>query len=94
MPDLWRDVPEPIGGVMRICKECGMRFEDTKEKKELEQFCDHVIIHQPTPGQWTEAYKMIQEGRERAKKGLPPLNACTCSTGFCKRHDRVPDEAA
>jgi 3-hydroxy-3-methylglutaryl CoA synthase len=52
---------------MRKCKECGAEFRETKDKTELAQFADHSVIHQPTPGQWTDAYNMIQDGKERAK---------------------------
>jgi hypothetical protein len=56
----------------RICRECGaefrMRSEDGRTIPALEQFSDHLTTHQPTPGQWTEAYNKIREGREREKR--------------------------
>jgi ATP-dependent protease ClpP protease subunit len=44
-----------------------MTFTETKEKTELVQFCDHIIIHQPTPEQWGNAYDLMTEAKERAK---------------------------
>jgi hypothetical protein len=61
-----------------ICASCGAKFEEIPETKEraritaLEQFSDHVAVHNPSPAQWTEAYRKIEEGRERAKKACRP----------------------
>ena len=60
-------MPARKGKAMRKCNDCGMTFTETKEKTELVQFCDHIIIHQPTPEQWHNAYKMLEAGKERAK---------------------------
>lgn len=47
--------------IRRECKECGAVFETTKELSALEQFTDHLTEHQPTPGQWAEAYSKIRQ---------------------------------
>ena len=52
----------------RKCVVCGMEFETDEKGSALAQYADHSIIHNPTPGQWTEAYEKIQAGKERAKK--------------------------
>ena len=52
----------------RKCLECGAEFDTNKEQTALQQYADHLIIHQPTPEQWSNAYDKIQEGKERAKK--------------------------
>jgi hypothetical protein len=55
----------------RTCQECGAEFrtkqEDGREVPALEQFSDHLTVHQPTPFQWATAHQRIQAGRERQK---------------------------
>ena len=59
----------------RVCQSCGAEFEtipgtkDAPEVPALQQFSDHVTIHQATGVQWAEAYSRIQELKERAKRG-------------------------
>ncbi len=56
----------------RQCRECGARFESipgTLERGEvpaLEQFSDHLTMHQPTVSQWAAAYQRIQAGRKKS----------------------------
>lgn len=53
----------------RVCQECGAEFRTKKvegqEVSALQQFSDHVTVHQPTPAQWTEAYNKIREQRSQ-----------------------------
>lgn len=48
----------------RVCWECGAEFE----KDKVEQHADHMARHQPTIGQWTEAYKMMEAAKEKKGK--------------------------
>lgn len=52
--------------VRRKCLECGAVFEENKEQTALQQYCDHVVIHQPTGEQWKNAYEMIQKTRPKS----------------------------
>jgi hypothetical protein len=59
----------------RVCRECGAEFwtekvKDAPDLTAMQQWSDHLTIHQPTAAQWTVAYNMIREGRERQKKGV------------------------
>lgn len=57
----------------RKCLTCGAVFEEIPATKErgvitaLQQFADHITIHQPTPEQWAHAYDLIQEAKEKKK---------------------------
>lgn len=47
----------------RFCPECpGRKFEG------LQDHSEHLATHNLSPGQWTEVYRKIQAGKERAKK--------------------------
>ena len=65
--------PMPIPG-MHECVTCGAKFYEipaTKERQAisaLEQFSDHVAKHNPSPAQWTEAYRRMQKAKEQAKR--------------------------
>jgi len=49
----------------RICQHCP---ELSWEKHELAAHADHLATHNPSPAEWTEAYKRIQAGKLRAKQ--------------------------
>lgn len=56
----------------RVCKECGAEFRTVRQKDvpdltAMQQWSDHLTLHQPTAAQWGEAYKMIQRGKEQGK---------------------------
>lgn len=51
--------------VRRKCLECGAVFETSAEASALQQFSNHVIIHQPTGEQWKKAYETIQLNRPK-----------------------------
>jgi len=51
----------------RVCGECGAEFETNSELSAMQQFADHVAVHNPSPAQWAEAHKRIQAAK--AKKG-------------------------
>lgn len=53
----------------RQCKVCGEKFKSEKDSPALQQFADHTRIHQPSGDQWSQAYAMIQAGKEREKRG-------------------------
>lgn len=60
-----------LGGLLeiaqhRICTECGEEFESNSSASALEQFADHVAIHQPTVAQWSNAYGIIMRMRKTA----------------------------
>jgi len=55
------------GATSRTCGYCGAKFEDLPGKPALEQFSDHQAKHNPSPAEWTEAHKRIQDARESAK---------------------------
>lgn len=73
--DLLTMKPEeyPVPGEKRVCGDCGAEFKPTLTAKgevevtALQKFSDHTASHNPSPAQWAEAYKRIQEGRESAK---------------------------
>lgn len=50
----------------RVCRECGAEFETipgTKSSPEvpaLQQFSDHLVVHQPRPELWAAAHNKIQ----------------------------------
>lgn len=56
----------------RVCKQCGAEFRSIPAKNNeaevpaLQQFSDHITIHQPTGAQWTEAYNKIQAGKQKS----------------------------
>lgn len=57
----------------RKCKTCGKEFRTHKSKEGEEvtamvQFADHVIEHQPTGEQWTNAYNLIASKRTKASE--------------------------
>jgi hypothetical protein len=60
-------------GEKRVCGRCGAEFTDVGASRDnpartaLEQFSDHQSEHNATPGQWSEAHKRIQAGKEAAK---------------------------
>jgi hypothetical protein len=48
----------------RICPQCpGL----TWERHQLTEHADHLATHNPSPAQWVEAYKRIQDSKERLK---------------------------
>jgi hypothetical protein len=54
----------------RVCQECGAEFRTAKVPNEpdltaLQQFSDHLTVHQPTVAQWANAYNKIQASKER-----------------------------
>lgn len=49
----------------RTCLECGDEFSSTSESSALEKFSDHLAMHQPTVGQWSNAYTMIMRGNKK-----------------------------
>lgn len=68
--------PDPETGerVCGICGEVFNRIPGTKESPEipaLEQFSDHQAEHSPSAGQWVEAHRRIQAGKERQKGQTP-----------------------
>ena len=58
---------------VRECGNCGAEFQDETDakgvvvKSALEQFSDHQSSHNPSPGQWAEAHKRIEAGKEKLK---------------------------
>lgn len=55
----------------RRCRECGEVFEtrkfgDGQQVTALQQFAEHQVQHQPSPGQWTEAYLKIQRRKVKS----------------------------
>lgn len=48
----------------RQCTECGEEFTTSPEAMALEKFADHLTIHQPTVGQWSNAYSIMQRSRK------------------------------
>ena len=62
--------PDPQSGE-RVCGICGEVFQGQPATREspqitpLEQYADHMGSHNPTPGQWAEAHRRIQQARER-----------------------------
>lgn len=48
----------------RICAYCDVTFE----KSDIFTHSDHMASHNFTPSQWTEAYRRIQDGKEKMKK--------------------------
>jgi hypothetical protein len=47
----------------RICPQCPDLVFAT-----LDEHADHLATHNASPAQWADAYKIIQQSRERAKK--------------------------
>ena len=47
------------------CPTCGLKVDITDQEEHGRIV--HLMEHNPTPGQWSEAYAMIQQGKERAK---------------------------
>ena len=52
----------------RKCMECGAEFETNENETALAQYADHSTIHQPTAGQWTEAYNRIRESQQKKSR--------------------------
>lgn len=48
----------------RVCLDCGREFE----KADIFGHADHMATHNPSGAQWANAYQMIQQGKDRAKK--------------------------
>ena len=46
---------------------CGFRCSTDSAGKDNARIT-HLTEHNPSPAQWTAAYNLIQQGRERAKK--------------------------
>ena len=48
------------------CQDCGAKIDisDQEEHGRIR----HLMEHNPTPAQWSEAYERIQEAKERTKK--------------------------
>lgn len=62
----------------RVCGECGAEFETNESQGALEQWSDHLTIHQPTGAQWAEAHLRIQAAQKRSGRDLsmrPPASA-------------------
>jgi hypothetical protein len=61
-------------GDKRVCGVCGAEFRDRVDgkgvvvKSALEKFSDHQAEHNPSPGQWAEAHRLIQLGKESEKR--------------------------
>ncbi len=51
----------------RKCLECGAMFESNEKETALQQFSDHLVTHQPTGAQWTEAYNKIQASKAKSR---------------------------
>lgn len=47
----------------RKCLECGEELETDENETALVKFSDHLVVHQPTASQWTEANNKIQAGK-------------------------------
>ena len=68
-----------VPGELRICGVCGEEFRDEVNgkgevtKPALYQFSDHVAFHNPSPAQWVEAHKRIQEAKEKSKEDARKL---------------------
>jgi len=45
--------------VRRECVVCGKVFEGVKPGEAMGKWADHIVEHQPTSAQWTEAYNKI-----------------------------------
>lgn len=66
-------LPDPESGI-RVCGVCGAEFQgkgETKQGREmsaLEEFSNHTASHNPSPAQWTEAHRKIQDGKEQSKR--------------------------
>ena len=60
--------PDPVSG-WRVCGVCQATFTDQPATRDriavsaLEQFSDHQAEHNPTPGQWAEAYHRLQQSK-------------------------------
>ena len=64
--------PDPNTGerVCGICWEVFQTIQATREHPQipaLEQFSDHQTTHNPSPVQWWEAHRRIQEAKESRK---------------------------
>jgi hypothetical protein len=64
--------PDPNSG-LRKCVVCSGEFLDDRDGKgnlvrsALDKYAEHSAIHNPSPGQWGEAHRRIQAGKERSK---------------------------
>jgi len=59
----------------RVCLQCGAEFwtEKVKDQPDLtamQQWSDHLTIHQPTMEQWKGAYEMIRAGQARSTRQI------------------------
>lgn len=50
----------------RRCLQCGAVFEGDENESALVKFSDHLVVHQPSPKQWAEAYEKIQAGKPKS----------------------------
>jgi len=48
----------------RVCLICDMVFEP----EEIREHVEHMASHQPSAGQWVEAHRRIEAGKDRAKE--------------------------
>jgi hypothetical protein len=55
-----RDERRPCGAEFRT-----VRQKDVPDLTAMQQWSDHLAGHQPSPAQWTDAYTLIREGREK-----------------------------
>lgn len=55
----------------RVCKECGKEFRtktvDGEVLTAMMQHSDHLVVHQPTAEQWTNAYEIMSAKRKKSE---------------------------
>lgn len=55
----------------RVCWVCGAHFKTvpgtlgTEELSAMQQFADHMGVHNPRPAKWAEAHQRIRAGMEK-----------------------------
>ncbi len=60
-------------GDVRVCGVCEEEFRDEVGRDGsvtvamLDKFSDHQTEHNPSPGQWASAHRLIQQAADRAK---------------------------
>lgn len=59
---------------MRTCPDCGAHYQGNDPIEALSWYADHSTQHNPSPGQWANAYMMMRDAKERAKprRGAEP----------------------
>lgn len=53
---------------MRKCNQCDFKTGEGSVQEQQAEMQDHLITHNPTPAQWTEAYRLMEEARNAKKK--------------------------